>query len=354
MITYIALPNDSLEKIASDLKIENPIYLREFHNTHCAKHERFFDDLRTGQSLLLPFGNEIKELNKKIIENGDSLYYHPPQGKIPFPIDLLKGKYTINHQKFLNDALLTDYEYKIDLNYIQFDNSEHIFSLQMYGFKKEGIESDTKMSSLAKACVEILYPLQIIINEETEIKDIRLTSPENLIKDHLETLKSYFTDEYSSSYINQMKSVIENKKILLENLKNTLPVHFLTGTFYRAIYGDWTDSQIYYDFVPWITNASPIRFELRNTIQPKENDAVLKIIQSGRSSDNRSMDQLYSKSSIFDPKAPLTENAVNCDYFSEYSFNRTDLSFQKIEAAFNIYIDDITEKEIFTMEKHEN
>lgn len=354
MITYITLPNDSLEKISSELKIENPIYLREFHNIHCAKHERFFGDLRTGQSLLLPFGNEIKELNKKINENGDSLYYNPPQGKIPFPIDLLKGKYTINHQKFLNDALLTDYEYQIELNYIQFDDAEHIFSLQMYDFKKEGIESDTKMSSLAKACVEILYPLQIVINKDAEIKDIRLTSPVNLIKDHLETLKSYFTDEYSISYINQMNWVAENKKVLLESLKNTLPVHFLTGAFYRAIYRDWADSQTYHDFVPWITNASPIRFELQNTIQPKENGAVLKIIQRGRSLDNRSMDQLYSKSFIFDTKAPLTENAVDCSHFAEYSFNRTNLSFQKIEAAFNIYIDDVTEKEIFTMEKHEN
>jgi hypothetical protein len=93
----------------------------------------------------------------------------------------------------------------------------------MYDFKKEGIESDTKMSSLAKACVEILYPLQIVINKDAEIKDIRLTSPVNLIKDHFETLKSYFTDEYSSSYINQMKWVAENKSSLRKS-----QIHYLS------------------------------------------------------------------------------------------------------------------------------
>ncbi|WP_426276127.1 hypothetical protein ACN9MN_14755 [Chryseobacterium sp. S-02] len=353
MITHITLANDSLEKIASDLKIENPIYLREFHNTHCAKHERFYTDLKPGQTLLLPFGNEIIELNKKIIENSDSLYYHPLHGKIPFQIPLLNGNYKINHQKFLDDKLLTDYQYQMEFDYIKLLNNHHIFSFQMFDFKKEGIESDTKMSSLAKVCVEILYPLHISLNEELEIKDVHFTSPENLITDHLETLKSYFTDQYSNSYINQMKQAAGDKEVLLENLKNTLPVHFLTGAFYRAIYGDWTDSQIYHDFVPWLTNASPIRFEIQNIIQPKENDSVLKIIQSGRSSDNRTMDQLYSKSFIFDAKAPLTENAVDCDHFAEYSFNRTDLSFHKIDTVFKLYIDDAVEKEIFSMARQQ-
>jgi hypothetical protein len=87
MITYIALPNDSLEKIASDLKIENPIYLREFHNIHCAKHERFFGDLRTGQSLLLPFGNEIKELNKKLMKT--EIAYITIRLKVKFPFQLI-------------------------------------------------------------------------------------------------------------------------------------------------------------------------------------------------------------------------------------------------------------------------
>lgn len=231
MITYITLQDDTLEKISSDLKIENPLYLREFHNAHCAKHERFYTDLKPGQSLQLPFGNEITELNKKIIENRDGLYYHPPHGKIPFQIPLLKGKYKINHQKFLDDERLTDYQYQIELDYIKSENLHHIFSFQMSDFKKEGSESDTKISGLAKACIEILYPLEIRFNEEGELKEVHLTSPENLLKDHLETLKSYFTDPYSADYINQMKSVIDDKKILLENLKNTLPLHFLTGSF---------------------------------------------------------------------------------------------------------------------------
>lgn len=354
MITYITLPGDTLEKISSDLKIENPIYIREFHNIHCAKHERFHADIKPGQSLLLPFGNEIIALNKKIIENGDSLYYHPSHGKIPFQIPLLKGKYNINHQKFLDDEMLTDYQYQLKLDYIKFESNHHIFTLQMSDFKKEGKESDTKISSLAKACIEILYPLEIWLNEEGELKEVRLTSSENSIKDQLEVLKSYFTDQYSDSYINQMKLVIEDKKVLLGNLKNTLSIHFLVGSFYRAKYGDWTDSQLYHDFLPWLSNASPIRFELQNKIMLKEDDNTLKIVQNGNSSDYRSIDQLYFKSAIYDEKAPLRENSIDCNHIAEYSFNRTDLSIQKIEAIFNSYIDDMVEKEIFTMEKEQD
>jgi hypothetical protein len=353
MITYITLQDDTLEKISSDLKIENPVYLREFHNAHCAQHKRFHTDLRPGQYLLLPFGNEITKLNKKIIENGDGLYYHPPHGKIPFQIRLLNGKYKINQQKFLDDEQLTDYQYQIELNYLKSENLHHIFSVQMSDFKKEGSESDTKISGLAKSCIEILYPLEIHFNEEGELKEVHLTSPENLLKDHLETLKSYFTDSYSADYIDQMKSVIDDKRILLENLKNTLPLHFLTGSFYRASYGNWTDSQTYQDFLPWLTNASPIRFELQNRILPKEDEALLKIIQNGSSSDSRSLDQLYAKSFVSEDQSTSKEKTVDCDHVAEYSFNRIDLSFLKIEAVFNVYIDDRIEKEIFSMEKQQ-
>ncbi|KIC62213.1 hypothetical protein [Chryseobacterium taiwanense] len=354
MITYIALPGDTLEKISSDLKVENPIYLREFHNTHCAKHERFHADIKPGQSLLLPFGNEIKNLNKKIIENGDSLYYHPPHGKIPFQVPLLKGKYKINHQKFLDDKLVTDYQYQLELRYIKFENSHYIFSFQMSDFKKEGIESDTKISSLAKACMEILYPLEIRLNETGELRELHLTSPENLLKDHLETLKSYFTDSYSATYIDQMKLIIDDRKALLKNLKNTLSIYFLVGSFYRALYGDWADSQIYQDFLPWLTNASPIRFALQNKIILKDDNNILKVTQEGNSSDYRSMDQLYFNSHIYDEKAPVTKNSVDCNHFAVYNFNRADLSIQKIDAIFNSYIDDVIEKETFIIERQQD
>lgn len=353
MIIYLALPGDTLEKISSDLKIENPVYIREFHNQHCAKHERFYTDVKPGQSLLLPFGNEIKELNKKIIENRDSLYYHPLHGKIPFQIPLLKGTYKINHQKFLDDELLTDYQYQIDLNYIKFEDSHHIFSFRMSDFKKEGKESDTKISNLAKACIEIVYPLELLLNEKGALENVRLTHSENSIKDQLEALKSYFTDPYSHSYINQMKLMMIEEKNLLENLKNTLPIYFLAGSFYRATYGDWTDSQTYHDFLPWLANASPIRFQLINKIIPKEDNSTLKVTQSGSSSDHRDLNQLYSKSFYDDTTLPA-KNTVSCAHFSEYSFNRTDISIQKIEAVFKLLIDDVTEKEVFSMEKQQN
>lgn len=354
MITYIALPGDTLEKISSDLKIENPKYIRDFHNSHCAKHERFHNDIKPGQSLLLPFGHEIKDLNKKIIENGDSLYYHPPHGKIPFQIPLLKGNYRINHQKFLDDKLITDYQYQLELHYIKFENNHHIFAIQMSDFKKEGIESDTKISSLAKACMEILYPLEIRLNVAGELKELNLTSPENLLKDHLETLKSYFTDSYSAAYIDQIKLIIDDRKALLKSLKNTLSIYFLVGSFYRALYGDWADSQIYQDFLPWLPNASPIRFALQNKIILKDDNDILKIVQEGNASDYRNMDQLYSNSHIYDGKISVTENSVDCNHFAEYSFNRADLSIQKIEAIFNSYIDDVIEKEIFIMERQQD
>ncbi|MDR6923073.1 hypothetical protein [Chryseobacterium sp. 2987] len=357
MITYMTLPGDTLEKIASDLKVENPKYIKDFHNTHCALYDRLVDPvkLKTGTLLHIPFGDEIKKLNKKINENGDSLYYHPPHGKIPFKIPLMEGSYTVRHQKYQDNTLLSNYLYQTELKYLRHEKDQHLFSVQQFGSMKDGYESDSKISSLAKACAAIIFPLEIRINEAGEITEAAFHHPETVLKNELEALKKYFTDEWSASYINQLKKKAESKKQILTGIRNTLPMQFLFGSFYNVQYESWTDSGIYHEFLPWLTNASPIRFELYNRILPREPDTtdneILKIVQKGTSCDYRNLDQLYDKNHEYQESSPFNGYSVACHHEAEYYINRTDLEVQKITGNFEIQIGNITEKEVFTLEK---
>ena len=355
MITYMTLPGDTLEKIASDLKVENPVYLKEFHNTCCARHDRLTEpvQLNAGMLLHIPFGDDIKKLNRKISENGDSLYYHPPYGKIPFKIALLEGSYTIRHQKYLDSTLLNNYSYQTELKYLKSEKDQHFFTVKIFGSMKDGHESDSKISSLAKACAAIIFPLEIRTNETGKLISAEFCRPETAVKNELELLKKYFTDQWSASYIDQMKKKAEDKTGILENIRHMLPVHFLFGSFYKAKYGDWTDSGIYHEFFPWLTNASPIRFELYNRILPKEPDTheVLKIIQKGTSCDYRNLDQLYDTQHEYHESLSLHEHSVVCRHEAEYSVNRDDMEVQKITGNFEIRIGNVTEKEVFTLEK---
>lgn len=356
MITYMTLPGDTLEKIASDLKVENPVYIKKFHNKHCAVYDRLTEpaNLKPGMLLLIPFGDEINKLNKEINENGDSLYYRPPHGKIAHPIPLLNGLYTIKHQKFLDEEMQTSYFYQTELKYMRAEKDDHFFSMQLFGSRKDGVESDSKMSSLSKACAALLFPVEIRIDKTGKLTDAKFYHPENIIKSELESLKKYFTDEISASFIDQMKKKAEEPKHILRSIKHTLPMQFLFGSFYRAQYKDWTDSEVYHEFVPWLSNASPIRFELYNRILPKDqiqDDEILKIVQNGKSCDYRNLTQLYDRAYPYNESDPFNHKSVSCQHEAEYIFNRTDLTLQKITGNFELRIGDVKERDIFIMEK---
>lgn len=356
MITYMTLPGDTLEKIASDLKVENPIYLKEFHNKHCALQNRLVEPihLKTGTLLHIPFGEEIKKINQEINDNGDSLYYHPPHGKISHPIPLLNGIYTIKHQKFLDGEMQTSYFYQTELKYLRAEKDDHFFSMRLFGSRKDGIESDNKMSNLSKACAAILLPVEIRTDKTGKLTDAKFYHPEHVIKSELEALKKYFTDEISASYIDQLKKKAEDQKHILRSIKHTLPIQFLFGSFYRAQYKDWTDSEIYHEFIPWLSNASPIRFQLYNRITPKDqvkDDEVLRILQNGKSCDHRNLNQLYDRGYAYNESDPAHQYSVNCHHEAEYIFDRTDLSFQKVTGNFELQIGDVREKDVFIMEK---
>ncbi|MDR2238727.1 MAG: hypothetical protein LBE92_21650 [Chryseobacterium sp.] len=355
MITYMTLPGDTLEKIAYDLKVEHPKYLKDFHNTYCAVHNRLAEpvQLKTGMLLHIPFGDEIRKLNKKINENGESLYYHPPHGRIPFPIPLLGGSYKIKHQKYLDSQIESDYLYHLDLKYLKAEKDDHFFSMQISGSRKNGFESDSKISSLAKACATIMYPLEIRIDDRGKLTGAGFRLPDSVIRDELEALKNYFTDEFSESYINQLKKKTEDKKQILGDIRRILPIHFLFGSFYRARYESWTDSGIYHEFFPWLANASPIRFELYNRILPKQevDDEILKITQSGSCCDYRSLEQLYDKNHEYQEQTLLGYSSVKCRHEAEYLFSRADLEIRKVTGNFELQIGDVTEKDVFTMEK---
>lgn len=354
MITYMTLPGDTLEKIASDLKVENPTYLKEFHNKHCAVYDRLAEPVKMnpGMLLLIPFGDEISKLNQEINKNGDSLYYHPPHGKIPHPIPLLSGVYTITHQKLENGNVQTSYSYQTELKYLRAEQDDHFFSLQIFGSHKNGTESDSKISSLSKASAAILFPVEIRVNKTGKITDAKFFHSETVIKNELDALKKYFTDELSASYIDQLKKMVVDNHQILKNIRNTLPVQFLFGSFYRAKYKDWTDSDVYHEFIPWLSTASPIRFELNNRISPKDKDNdLLKIQQFGNSCDYRNLNQLYNKDYEYQEQSPINSYSVVCRHEAEYTLNLTNLMIQNVTAQFEIQIGDVTEQDIFMIDK---
>lgn len=49
MIVHFILSGETLESISEEINLENPVYLKEFHNTYCAREDFIQDTLIPGK-----------------------------------------------------------------------------------------------------------------------------------------------------------------------------------------------------------------------------------------------------------------------------------------------------------------
>lgn len=353
MIIYYTQSGQSLADLCSEIQLENPKYLRDYHNRNCSLSERFDGDIVQGMKLYIPSSPEIREINKKIRHDSQSLYDFPANGKFPFDFKLWKGNYQITQTVYSDDTILTKYKNKVKLHFEGIKNRNYHFLFSAFDFRKNEDISDSKVDTLAKMYIEVIYPIRYIIDPDGKLIDIVLTKKTEDIVSELDSIKNFFPDQYSSDYIEKMRDIIESPEITSQKFKNTLFNSFMFGAFYRTQLGNWVTSNVYYDFYPWIFDAQPIRFEFQNTLLSKDivDDERVKIQQKGSSIDNRNLEDLYITDSKFDEKTDTEKKPIDCEHFAEYLFNRENLSLYKIEARFQYFGHENTRREDFLLER---
>ncbi|WP_250255119.1 hypothetical protein [Chryseobacterium sp. Marseille-Q3244] len=356
MIIYYVKERQSLVELCRELQLENPEYLKEYHNQNCSLTERFEGDLTRGMKLYIPSSQEVLEINKKIREENKSFYNFPVNGRFPFEFKLWVGTYQITQTTYSDDIILTKYDNKIRLHFEGIKNGYYHFLFSAFDFRRNEDTSDTKADALAQMCIETIYPIRYVIDIDGKLMDVVLTKKTEDIISELDAIKNFFQDQYSSGYIEKIKDVVANPETISKKFKNTLLNTFMFGEFYRTKLEGWTDSEIYYDFYPWIFEAQPIRFEFQNTLVPKDSldDEWIKILQKGISVDNRSLEDLYLEHSHYDDNTEITGKSIDCEHFAEYIFNREKCSLQKIEARFQCFRGGSTISEDFSLEKIPN
>lgn len=353
MIIYYTQSGQSLADLCNEIQLENPEYLKEYHNRNCSLSERFDGDIVQGMKLYIPSSPEILGLNKRIRDHNQSFYDFPANGKFPFDFKFWEGNYQITQTVYSDDTILTKYENKVKLHFEGIKNRNYHFLFSAFDFRKNEDSSDTKVDTLAKMCIEVIYPIRYIIDPDGKLIDIVLTKKTEDIVSELDSIKNFFPDQYSSDYIEKMRDIIESPEITSQKFKNTLFNSFMFGAFYRTQLGNWVTSNVYYDFYPWIFDAQPIRFELQNTLLSKDivDDERVKIQQKGSSIDSRNLEGLHFVDSKFDEKTDIEKKPIDYEHFAEYIFNRENLSLNKIEANFQYFGHENTRREDFLLER---
>lgn len=350
---YFVKQGETLESISWGLKLANPKYLREYHNSRCSYLDLIPEDgtLRFLQKLHIPNSDEILKLNEQIRKSGESLCYLLPMGKISFNIELIDGDYEVKQSESNEGIEKSEYSYTLHFKYIKEDEKGHYVEFTMNNFKKNEEEPEEKINNLAYDFVKIIYPITLIIDKSgnfiaaNPIKEIQ-----DIIND-LETLKQYYAGSYAVSHIDQMKHKMADPQMIYNSLKETLPFQFIFNQFYKANYHSKDTTASYHDEFSWLAPASPIRLEMVHQTLPQNSSNLVELVQTGKSIDYRTVAELYYIDLEYDKQIMPHSKSLKANHSATYTLDFMDFSIQRIKARFDIQIADYEKTMTFDLEK---
>jgi len=217
MIVHFILSGETLESISEEINLENPKYLKEFHNTHCAKEDFIYDELIPRKKLLIPDLNKIKEYNSK----NDAPFKNPNLNPVlPFKPENFSKIFSVKNiqtEERDNDKKTNILTYTVSVKWIEKENNFHIFHIFKNNFSDQ---QGSMMADLASECIRSLNPIVVKTNEKGEVIYVSL-SEETI--DNFEKIKAklidLFPDKYAAIYINEFSFAVLNKDLFNERMQ---------------------------------------------------------------------------------------------------------------------------------------
>lgn len=217
MMIHFILPGDTLENIAEKIRLENPVYLKEFHNQHCLKEDRIVDHLVPGKKLLLPDFAKIKVYNDKNDAPFKSLELNP---KIAFDPIGFDEKFKIKIKESSNaegKTVENRFSYIASLQWIKNEFDDHLFHFTKDQFSNQ---NNTKMESLAIESMKSLYPIEVFVNPKGQI--LRTGITREVLKNFNQIkakLLDFFPDKYAKIYLEEFEYVVLNPDVFHQKIK---------------------------------------------------------------------------------------------------------------------------------------
>ncbi|WP_326984688.1 hypothetical protein VUJ46_09215 [Chryseobacterium sp. MYb264] len=218
MIIHFILSGETLESLSEEIHLENPKYLKEYHNQRCSANDYIHENLVSGKRLFMPNMDEVRKYNLlndapfKSPELNPIINFEPKDFSRIYFVRITEGKEKDGETK---DNTLT---YTASLKWVETHESEHVFYLYKNNFT-DGQSS--KLADLAVESIRSLNPLIITTNTKGEMIKVSL-KPEtinnfNKIKERLLDL---FPDQYAELYIKEYEMAVLNQELFNERMKD--------------------------------------------------------------------------------------------------------------------------------------
>lgn len=220
MNVHFILSGETLESISQEIHLENPEYLKEFHNAHCARQDIIYNKLIAGKKLLLPDGRTITKYNSKNDAPFKAPAFNP---EIPFNPEHFSRIFSVSVFETEENGLekkSNSLTYTASLQWIRKEGNFHIFYLFRNNFSDQ---QGSMMSDLASESIRAINPFVIKTDEKGEIITIALNEKAahsfGRIKDRLLDL---FPDQYARIYLDEFEFAVTNKDLFDKRMKEDI------------------------------------------------------------------------------------------------------------------------------------
>ena len=242
MIVHFILSGETLESISEEIKLENPKYLKEFHNQHCAKEDYILDELIPRKRLLIPDIDKIREYNNR----NDAPFKAPELNpKLNFNPENFSKIYAvvINETKEIESIKETNrINYTVSLKWIKTENDNHIFHIFRNNFSEE---KGSMMADLAAESIRLLNPIEVKTNVKGEVLDIAVQQKTiDNFKNIKERLIDLFPDQYAGIYIEEFEFITLNKDLFDQRMKEDTFIK----AFFPSLRSQFTDGKSFFEY----------------------------------------------------------------------------------------------------------
>lgn len=220
MIVHFILSGETLESISEEINLENPKYLKEFHNAHCAKEDIIHDKLIPRKKLLIPDHKTVKEYNSRNDAPFKDSKLNP---ELPFKPENFSKIFSVINKEIEE----TEFEqksnvllYTVSLKWIGKEENFHIFQLFKNNFSDQ---QGSMMSDLASECIRSLNPIVIKTDEKGGVINVSLKEETIYnFKDNKERLADLFPDQYAKIYLDEFELAVLDKNMFDRRMREDI------------------------------------------------------------------------------------------------------------------------------------
>lgn len=224
-------------------------------------------------------------------------------------------------------------KYEINLRYIRQQESERVFELNRISkIYINDEEADAIADVLAVKVAQVLYPLQILIDENGSFSGI---ANYEQIKQRWEAVKESIYEEYEGEWVEKYIELNEEVLNEKESIEFSLLDDYFIRAYFNGIYTEYPDKKSKNSEIkfPVLNDVSDINYTVKSEIEEYYDESNFIVLnQNGTINEDRAKEDLESKFNFpFYASTDSSYTLAEGSYRGKYFLNASDRS---IEAAY--------------------